>query len=54
MFGLMVGVTRNEFAIKFYQDKGNAKEASAYQVMLENAKKDLATMVPESVMNTDE
>ena len=50
MFGLMVAVTRNEFAVDFYKQKCNAKEASAYQECLDKARKDLATLIPEELV----
>lgn len=50
MFGLMVGVTRNEFAVEFYKQRGNEEEASAYQECLDKARKDLATLIPEELV----
>ena len=50
MFGLMVGVTRNEFAVDFYKQKGNLKEAAAYQECLEKGRRDLATLIPKELV----
>jgi len=50
MFGLMVAVTRNEFAVNFYKQKGNTAEASAYQACLDKAKLDLATLMPKELV----
>lgn len=50
MFGLMVAVTRNEFAVDFYKQRGNNEEAAAYEQCLEKARADLATLIPEELV----
>eukprot|EP00795_Rhopilema_esculentum_P010482 gene10482-19193_t len=50
MFGLMVSVTRNEFAVQFYKERGNEEEALAYKECLEQAKKNLALLIPEHLV----
>ena len=50
MFGLMVAVTRNEFAVEFYKQKGNEEQASAYQKCLDKARLDLASLIPDELI----
>eukprot|EP00794_Sanderia_malayensis_P016177 gene16177-17802_t len=52
MFGLMVSVTRNEFAVKYLKNKGNEQEALAYKLLLDKAKEDLSLLMPNEIINS--
>ena len=53
MFGLMIAVSRNEFAVEFCKNRGKMVDAAGYQTLLDKAKQDLALLIPNDLVYGD-